>query len=125
MAKFDPFFWEVLLDPSELDRFEALPEYNEETAAEQEARAAALAEAASLLRQIIESELTDKQQSVLYKYYFDGLSQEQIAEDLGISQQVVSKHLFGVLRNGRKVGGATRKLRKALQQLGIDPQKWV
>jgi len=125
MAKFDPFFWEIPVDPGELDRFEAQPEYSEETAAEQEARAVALVEAVSLLQQIIKTKLTHKQQAVLNKYYFDGLSQEQIAKDLGISQQVVSKHLFGVVRDGRKIGGATKKLRKAMEQLHIDPKKWV
>ena len=38
---------------------------------------------------------------------------------LGISQQVVSKQLFGVMRKGRRVGGAIRKLRKILEASGV------
>ena len=49
----------------------------------------------------------------------------EIAAALGISQQVVSRHLFGVVRHGRRVGGATKKLRKALERAGVDPRKWV
>jgi predicted transcriptional regulator len=46
-------------------------------------------------------------------------TQEEIAVILGISQQVVSKQLFGVMRQGKKVGGAIRKLRKLLEKSGI------
>ncbi len=58
--------------------------------------------------------LTAKQRDVVRLYFFDGLTQQEIAAHLGVSQQVVSKRLFGVRRNGRIIGGAIARLRKAL-----------
>jgi len=52
-------------------------------------------------------------------YFLRELNQSQVAERLGISQQSVSEHLYGKLRNGRVVGGAIRKLRRACAKRGI------
>ena len=52
-------------------------------------------------------------------YFYGGKTQTEIAEILGISQQVVSKQLFGVMRQGKRVGGAIRKLEKLLRANGI------
>jgi hypothetical protein len=38
---------------------------------------------------------------------------------------VVSRHLFGALRSGRRIGGAITRLRKLAEELGIDPSDWV
>ena len=125
MAKFDPQFWELPVDPEVLDRFEAAPPYDELEDAENERRAEVLAEAVLQLRTIVSTHLTDKQHQILTMYYFDRMTQQAIAGKLGIAQQVVSKHLFGVVRDGKKVGGALKRLRKAMKQLHIDPEKWV
>lgn len=55
-------------------------------------------------------------------YFNDGLTQQEIAARLGIPQQVVSKHLFGVIRNGQKIGGAVAKIRKECRRLGLGPK---
>ena len=125
MARFDPAFWEIPIDPGVLEQLEARPEFDEDAAADREARAEALAQAVDALRDLMATTLTEKQRAILHRYYFDGQSQAEIAADLGISQQVVSRHLFGVVRNGKRVGGAAKKLRKALEAIGIDPKKWV
>ncbi len=52
-------------------------------------------------------------------YFIEELNQRQIAERLGITQQSVSEHLYGKVRNGHPVGGALRKLRKACAQRGV------
>jgi len=57
--------------------------------------------------------------------FFENLSEAEIASQLKISQQVVSKHLFGVIRDGKKVGGAVKKLRKIMSRMNVDPKKWV
>ena len=44
---------------------------------------------------------------------------------LGITQQVVSKQLFGVIRDGKRIGGAIRRLRQLCEEHGIDPERWV
>jgi len=74
---------------------------------------------------IIRTRLTPKQQRILDLYFYENKTQEEIAEMLGVSQQVVNKHLFGVIRQGQRVGGAVKKLQKICRERGIDPKKWV
>jgi RNA polymerase sigma factor (sigma-70 family) len=78
-----------------------------------------------LLRQLVATALTPRQREIVELSFVDGLSQAQIAARLGISQQVVSKSLFGVVRDGRRVGGALRRLRQLCEENGIDPERWV
>ena len=116
-----PTFWEIPVDPDVLDRFPApardaaidpLKEKLKEGALEQ-------------LRTIITTRLTERQRDIVERYFFLGQTEAEIAVDLGIAQQVVSKHLFGALRAGRRVGGAIAKLRKLAAGEDIDPEKWV
>jgi len=115
MAKFNPDFWEVTLAAESWECFareDALwHESEEETHARQQS-----AERADALwpeiREIIDEVLTDRQREIVLLYYVEGKNQRQIAERLGITQQSVSEHLFGKMRDGRTVGGALRKLRK-------------
>lgn len=58
--------------------------------------------------------LTPRQRQVVELYCLEGRTQEEVADALGISQQTVSQHLMGKLRDGHHVGGAFRKLRKAI-----------
>jgi RNA polymerase sigma factor (sigma-70 family) len=90
-----------------------------------EEASAARDEMLALLRELVATALTARQRQIIDLYFTDGLSQAQIATSLGISQQVVSKQLFGVMREGRRVGGAIRRLRQLCEEHGIDPQRWV
>lgn len=67
------------------------------------------------VRDAVATALTDKQREVVEAYFFEGLSQGEIARRLGITQQVVQKRLFGAARGGRMVGGAMLRLRNALE----------
>jgi len=58
--------------------------------------------------------LTLRQRQVVELYCLEGRTQEEVANALGISQQTVSQHLMGKLRGGHHIGGAFRKLRKAI-----------
>ena len=58
--------------------------------------------------------LTPRQRQVVELYCLEGQTQEEVANALGISQQTVSQHLMGKLRGGNHVGGAFRKLRRAI-----------
>ena len=71
------------------------------------------------MNDLIRSELTARQREVVRLYYFAKLSQEEISRRLGISQQVVGQHLFGVVRGGKRVGGAIPKLKKLCEKRGI------
>ncbi len=74
------------------------------------------------LRLVVARDLTQRQRRIIELYFFEGRTQQEVAEELGVSQQVVSRQLFGVMREGRKVGGAIRRLRKAFEELGLE---WV
>ncbi len=69
----------------------------------------------------IDEALTERQREAVALYFFEGLSERQIAGRLGLSQQVVHKHIFGDMRGGKAVGGALQKLKKALARAGITP----
>jgi len=60
------------------------------------------------------AQLTDRQRAIVQLSFYEGLSQGEIARRLGITQQVVQKTLHGAPRNGRIVGGALPRLRRAL-----------
>jgi RNA polymerase sigma factor (sigma-70 family) len=87
--------------------------------------AAAREEVFAELRALVATGLTDRQRWIVERYFTDGRTQAEIAEELGISQQVVSRQLFGVVREGKRVGGAIRRLRVLCEQQGIDPARWV
>jgi RNA polymerase sigma factor (sigma-70 family) len=76
---------------------------------------------AARVRAAVASALTRKQREVVEAYFFEGLSQPEIARRLGVSQQVVHKRLYGVVRDGRPIGGALRRLRAVLACLVVDP----
>lgn len=66
------------------------------------------------LREVVASALTERQRRLVEGYFFEGLSQGELARDLGVAQQVVQKALFGTVRRGKRVGGALARLRVAL-----------
>jgi DNA-directed RNA polymerase specialized sigma24 family protein len=124
MPGYDPRFWELPFDPGDLDALPGdlldAPDDGSPTG-DPAARKAALGAIADLVR----TGLTDRQREIVRLYFYDGRTQVEIAAELGISQQVVSRQLFGVVREGRRVGGAIARLRKACDAMGIDPEKWV
>jgi RNA polymerase sigma factor (sigma-70 family) len=70
-----------------------------------------------VIRRVVREALTDKQFEAVELFFFEGLSQSEIARRLGVSQQVIQKRLYGAPRRGTVVGGAIPKLRKALAPL--------
>ena len=131
MSKYDPTFWEISVDPETLESILVEPDFveqllvsPEDEQADQEKEQIKQA-AAALIRELIQTRLTPRQRQIVELYFYEGKTQQEIALALRINQQVVSKHLFGALRDGRKVGGAINKLRKLCEKSGIDPEKWV
>lgn len=70
------------------------------------------------VRHAVSTALTDKQREAVELFFFEGLSQPEIARRLGVSQQVIDKRLHGATRDGRRIGGALAKLRVALAAFG-------
>lgn len=79
----------------------------------------------AILRELVATGLTERQRQIVELVYGEQLTQAEAAERLGISQQVVSKQLFGVVRNGKRIGGALRRLRQLCEEHGLDPEQWV
>jgi RNA polymerase sigma factor (sigma-70 family) len=119
---FNPDFWEVRLNPPDLERFANEAGLWFETGEESRARLRRARRAHRCMRPLLETiskTLTEKQRQVLLLYYLHQKTQEEVAHILGMSRRVVSQHLFGICRNGKQVGGALKKIRKACRQSGL------
>ena len=125
MSPSDPSFWEIPLPPEAFDARAHDPIAALFAEDETEERKAARAEAVEILRLVISTRLTERQRQIVELHYLEGLSQVEVAERLGISQQTVSRQLFGVVRSGAKVGGAMKRLRAVLEAEGVTPERWV
>ncbi|MFB3910140.1 MAG: sigma factor-like helix-turn-helix DNA-binding protein [Candidatus Eisenbacteria bacterium] len=122
MAKFNPDFWEVTISAESWRRFSTEHHLYYESPEEARERHARLVRAEAMLpqlRALMNELLTSRQREVVTLYFLARLNQRQIADKLGITQQVVCEHLYGKMRNGHLVGGALRKLRKACAERGI------
>ena len=119
---YNPDFWEVQLDPVELDRYPAEAGIWFEMDDEPDRRSEAESPQRNLLgpvMDVIATSLTQRQREAMLLYFLHHKTQEEVAEILGISRRVVSQHLFGICRNGKHVGGAINKLRKVCRHRGI------
>lgn len=119
MAQFNPDFWEIPTEMKHLDRVSAAEGLWYETEVDRERRYAMkdfYGEVKPAVNTIIDTKLTRRQREVLQLYYFQGKTQEDIAVILNLTQSTVSRHLFGTVRGGKKVGGAIPKLRKAVDK---------
>jgi len=123
MAKFNSDFWEVQAGPEYLESVSSERALWFETDMDRDRRHATrefFGEVMPSVTAIIDEQLTNRQREVLRLYYFEGKTQEDIATILDLTQSTVSRHLFGTVRNGKKVGGAIPKLRKAVNRTA-DP----
>lgn len=116
-------FWEVPVDPANLEGFPEDSGGHE--APRSEAGDRSRRDAVTVLGELVRTRLTARQRRLVELYFFEGRTQQEIAQELRVSQQAVSRQLFGVLRKGRRVGGAVQRLRKLCTELGIDPDEWV
>ena len=73
-------------------------------------------EVSLVLHLLLFSALTPRQRQILNLYYFESRTQQEVAAILGISQAAVSQHLKGQRRGNHYVGGAFRKIRKAIHR---------
>jgi RNA polymerase sigma factor (sigma-70 family) len=121
MASANPAFWEIPVEPRKLEAFSTgcalwKPTARTVGTATRDKQKRELVDA--LLR-LIQDELTDRQRECIQLYFFEGRSQQEIADALGIGRRVVSQHLFGIRRNGRRVGGAMKRIRKLCERYGV------
>ena len=119
---YNPEFWEVQLDPVDLDGYPTEAGLWHETRDEQYQRQRlefGRRQAMAPVMQLISTALTARQREATLLYFLCDKTQEEVAEIMGISRRVVSQHIFGIWRNGKRVGGAIGKLKKVCRRSGI------
>ena len=119
---YNPDFWEVMVDQSDLEQISAERGLWFESPEDREARYRIEdrnRRITHLLSANVFSSLTRKQREAVVLYFQHGKTQQEISEILGISRRVVSQHLFGITRNGKCVGGAVKKIRSVCEKSGI------
>lgn len=119
---YNPDFWEIRLDPQDLDQYANEAGLWFEPSEDTQARlqpSPRLQRLLPPLMELIGQVLTEKQRQALFLYYLHQKTQEEVAQILGISRRVVSQHLFGICRKGKQVGGAINKIRKLCRQRGL------
>ncbi|MBC8235868.1 sigma-70 family RNA polymerase sigma factor, partial [bacterium] len=104
MPKFVPQFWEILLDNNELDKLPYKCLFSSESREYPKNRERK--QILNLVLEIIESELTQRQRECIKLYFLQENTQAEVAEILGISRRVVSQHIYGICRDGKRIGGA-------------------
>ncbi len=119
MAQFNSDFWEI---PAGSKYLESLPAERGlwfDTEIDRERRYAFqdfFAAVRPAVREMIDGQLTRRQREVVQLYYLYGKTQEDIATILELTQSTVSRHLFGTVRKGKRVGGAIPKLKKYIDK---------
>lgn len=122
MARFNPDFWEIPVDFDKLTEFDARRALCYETDEERESRwmrEDRQEQFMPRLMEIIRNELTPRQRQAVILYFFGQKTQEEVGQIMGVPHQVVSQHIYGIRRNGKKIGGAIARIRKACEKRGI------
>jgi predicted transcriptional regulator len=117
MSAYNPDFWELPTGSEYLENLPASRALWYETGEDRERRYAFeefFGAVKPVVSELLESGLTGRQREVVKLYYLYGKTQEDIATILELTQSTVSRHLFGTMRRGKKVGGAIPKLRKLI-----------
>ena len=89
-------------------------EYNYDRASQARRRQLRL-QVIPIITRLMDETLTARQHEVMCLRFWENQTQVQIAERLAISQPTVNQHLTGKRRNGKKVGGAIQRIRKAVR----------
>lgn len=123
MPRFDLQFWEVLFTPDQLDRFSDENALWRETEEERELRyenEEKRNKIAPLIMEIIENDLTEMQRNCIKLHFLRQKTRAEVAYMLGISRRVVTQHIYGILRHGKRVGGGIKRIRKICEKRGIQ-----
>jgi len=123
VSKFDPRFWEIVFAPDQLNKFSEEDAIWHETEEERELRyerESKEREITPLIMEIIENDLTEMQRNCIKLHFLCRRTREEVAHILGISRRVVTQHIYGIRRNGKRVGGGIKKIRKICQKRGIS-----
>jgi len=118
-SKFDPNFWEICVESEIMNQFPEEKAMRYETSEEQEERYKKEDKKKQILPiilDIIENDLTDMQKLCIKMHFIHERSRDEVAQALGISRRVVTQHIFGIYRQGKRVGGGIEKIKKICQK---------
>lgn len=119
MATYNADFWEISTGSEYLENIPSNRALWYETQEDRTRRYAFqefFEEVSPTVSGLIDANLTSRQREVVQLYYVLGKTQEDIATILELTQSTVSRHLFGTMRRGKRVGGAIPKLRKLIDK---------
>lgn len=119
MSQYNSDFWEVSAEAGYLENLpvdRGLWFETEEDSDRRQAFSEFFAEVKPVVFQLVDAKLTKRQMEIVKLHYLYGKTQEDIATILDLTQSTVSRHLFGTVRGGKKVGGAIPKLRKVIDK---------
>jgi DNA-directed RNA polymerase specialized sigma subunit len=123
VPKPDPRFWEIMFLPDQLDEFSEADAIWHETEEERELRYKkedSRRKIIPLIMDIIENDLTEMQRNCIELYFLRKRTQAEVAQALGISPRVVTQHIYGISRRGKRIGGGIKKIRKVCEERGIS-----
>ena len=123
MSRFDPRFWEIMFPPEEMSDFseeDAIWHETEEEREQRYKREDRKREITPLILEIIENDLTEMQRACIKLYFLYEKTQQEVANELGISRRVVTQHIYGIRRRGNQIGGGIRKIRRICEERGIS-----
>ena len=123
VSKFEPRFWEIVFAPDQLDKFSQENAIWRETEEERELRYEKedrKSEITPLIMEIIENDLTKMQRDCIKLHFLCKKTREEVAHTLGISRRVVTQHIYGIRRSGKRVGGGIKKIRRICERRGIS-----
>ena len=123
MSNFNPQFWEIVFPPGEMDNFSEEAAIWYETEEEKELRYEKEDKRRNvipLIIEIIENELTDMQRNCIKLHFLYDRTRDEVASTLGISRRVVAQHIYGIRRDGKRVGGGIKKIKRICEERGIS-----
>ncbi len=123
LLKLDTLFAEVLLPCHRLDAFPDEAALWHETEAERQLRYQRedkKRQIIPLIMEIVEHHLTEMQRICIKLHFVCGKTRTETAHALGISPRVVTQHIYGIKRNGKRVGGGIKRIRSICKKRGIS-----
>ena len=123
MPRSDPRFWEIMFLLDQLDEFSEADAIWHETEEEREFRYEkedSRRRIIPLIMDIMENDLTEMQRNCIELHFLRKRTRAEVAQALGISDRVVTQHIYGIRRRGKQIGGGIQKIRKLCEKRGIS-----
>ena len=118
MSKSDAIQWryrEILVDPCVVGNFSLEDRLHYACYRQSDELLDLIQELTDKVNEIVDNKITPRQKQVMHKVYREGLTQTEVANELGLCQPTIHKLIFGNIsyeHNKKRYGGAVKKVRK-------------